>query len=84
MVGAIVVASALIFGALAGGVIVHRLDTTSSVSSEQEQSAGTNEKSQKTQEKGEKSDQGNGRATKKKNATKGQNNSSTQGEHEDK
>jgi NAD/NADP transhydrogenase alpha subunit len=84
MVGAIVVASALIFGALAGGVIVHRLDTTSSVSSEQEQSAGTSEKSQKTQEKGEKSDQGNGRATKKKNATKNQNNSSTQGEHEDK
>jgi uncharacterized membrane protein len=37
MVGAIVIASALIFGALAGGVIVHRLDTTSSSSGEQAQ-----------------------------------------------
>jgi uncharacterized membrane protein len=37
MVGAIVIASALIFGALAGGVIVHRLDTTPSASSEQAQ-----------------------------------------------
>lgn len=37
MVGAIVTASALIFGAVAGGVIVHRLDTTSTVSSEQAQ-----------------------------------------------
>ena len=35
MVGAIVIASALIFGAVAGGVIVHRVDTTSSASSEQ-------------------------------------------------
>jgi uncharacterized membrane protein len=37
MVGAIVIASALIFGALAGGVIVHRMDTTPSASSEQAQ-----------------------------------------------
>jgi uncharacterized membrane protein len=37
MVGAIVIASALIFGAVAGGVIVHRLDTNPSASSERAQ-----------------------------------------------
>jgi uncharacterized membrane protein len=37
MVGAIVIASAVIFGALAGGVIVHRLDTTPSSAGEQAQ-----------------------------------------------
>jgi uncharacterized membrane protein len=35
MVGAIVLASALIFGAVAGGVIVHRIDTNPSASSGQ-------------------------------------------------
>jgi uncharacterized membrane protein len=86
MVGAIVVASALIFGALAGGVIVHRLDTTSSASSEQEQSSEKSdkaEKSEKAQEKGDKSEKGNGQP-KKKHANTSQNNSSAQGEQEDK
>ena len=44
MVGAIVIASALIFGAVAGGVIVHRLDTTPSASSEQAQGDESGEK----------------------------------------
>ena len=59
MVGAIVIASALIFGALAGGVIVHRLDTTPSGSSEQAQgdqsgqeAGGAAEKSQGSQNNG--------------------------------
>ena len=37
LVGAILIASALIFGAIAGGVIVHRLQTTPTASSEQQQ-----------------------------------------------
>ncbi len=44
MVGAIVIASALIFGAVAGGVIVHRMDTTPSASSEQAQGDESGEK----------------------------------------
>ena len=44
MVGAIVIASALIFGAVAGGVLVHRLDTTPSASSEQAQGEESGEK----------------------------------------
>jgi uncharacterized membrane protein len=44
MVGAIVLASALIFGAVAGGVIVYRLDTTPSASSEQDQAAEAGDK----------------------------------------
>ena len=37
MVGAILLVSALIFGALAGGVVVHRLDTTPTASNESTQ-----------------------------------------------
>ena len=37
MVGAILLASALIFGAIAGGVVVHRLESTPSASSTQQQ-----------------------------------------------
>jgi uncharacterized membrane protein len=37
MVGAILLVSVLIFGALAGGVVVHRLDTTPAASSQREQ-----------------------------------------------
>jgi uncharacterized membrane protein len=44
MVGAIVLASALIFGAIAGGVTVHRLNTRPSASSEQGQGAEGSEK----------------------------------------
>ena len=44
MVGAIVIASAVIFGAVAGGVIVHRMDTTPSASSEQAQGDDSGEK----------------------------------------
>ena len=51
MVGAIVIASALIFGALAGGVIVHRLDTTPSASSEQAQSDQSGQKADQGAEK---------------------------------
>ena len=58
MVGAIVIASALIFGAVAGGVIVHRLDTTSSASSEQAQ--------------GDESDQKAGQVAKKSQGSKNQ------------
>ena len=36
MVGAILVASALIFGAIAGGVVVHRLQAEPTASSQQE------------------------------------------------
>jgi hypothetical protein len=38
MVGAILLVSALIFGALAGGVVIHRLDTTPTSSNESKQS----------------------------------------------
>jgi hypothetical protein len=37
MVGVILLVSALIFGALAGGVIIHRLDTTPTASNESRQ-----------------------------------------------
>jgi uncharacterized membrane protein len=37
MVGAMLLASALLFGALAGAVVVHRLDTTPTASSEKDQ-----------------------------------------------
>lgn len=52
MVGAIVIASALIFGALAGGVIVHRLDTTSRSSTEQAQGQQSGQKAGETAEIG--------------------------------
>ena len=51
MVGAIVIASALIFGAVAGGVIVHRLDTTPSASSEQAQGDESGQKTNKVAKK---------------------------------
>ena len=41
MVGAILIASALIFGAIAGGVVVHRLQTAPTASSEQQGDQGT-------------------------------------------
>jgi uncharacterized membrane protein len=70
MVGAIVLASALIFGAVAGGVIVHRLDTTPSASSEQGQGAEQGDKA-------EKSNKSQGQAMKQKHAnSNGQKNSS--------
>jgi uncharacterized membrane protein len=59
MVGAIVIATALIFGAVAGGVVVHRLDTTPSASSEAQGA----EAGDDTQEKGEKSHAGNDHKT---------------------
>jgi hypothetical protein len=37
MVGAILIASALIFGAIAGGVVVHRLQATPTAAGEQQQ-----------------------------------------------
>jgi hypothetical protein len=43
MVGAILVASALIFGAIAGGVVVHRLQATPAASSTQEQGRNADE-----------------------------------------
>jgi len=52
MVGAIVIASALIFGAVAGGVIVHRLDTTPSASSEQAQGDESGEKTSEPADNG--------------------------------
>lgn len=51
MVGAIVIASALIFGAVAGGVIVHRLDTTPGASSEQAQGDESDQKTSKVAKK---------------------------------
>lgn len=47
MVGVILLVSALIFGALAGGVIVHRLDTTPTASKESAQSENNAEKGDK-------------------------------------
>jgi uncharacterized membrane protein len=46
MVGAILLVSALIFGALAGGVVIHRLDTTPTASSHDEQGDQTGDSSQ--------------------------------------
>ena len=45
MVGAILIASALIFGAIAGGVVVHRLQATPTASGEQQQGDQDAEKS---------------------------------------
>jgi uncharacterized membrane protein len=84
MVGAIVVASALIFGAVASGVIVHRLDTTPSASSEQDQgAAAADQAKEKVQKKGEKGN-GQGQEMKQQHANNGQNNSTKQGNSEDK
>ena len=44
MVGAILLVSALIFGALAGGMIIYRLDTTPTASNESAQSENNSEK----------------------------------------
>ncbi|HYR50520.1 MAG TPA: hypothetical protein VES90_10080 [Candidatus Eisenbacteria bacterium] len=46
MVGAILLVSALIFGALAGGVVVQRLNSMPAASSEQERGEDAGEKSQ--------------------------------------
>ncbi len=43
MVGAILLASALIFGAIAGGVIVHRLQAEPAASSQQEHNDNVNQ-----------------------------------------
>ena len=52
MVGAILLVSALIFGALAGGVVVQRLNTTPTASSEQDRSDEAGDTSQpKTKDK---------------------------------
>lgn len=86
MVGAVVVASALIFGAVAGGVIVHRLDVTPSASSEQEHGAAA-DKADKGKENGEqKGEKGKGhrQEIKKKHAANGQQDSTKQGNSEDK
>jgi hypothetical protein len=45
MVGAILLVSALIFGALAGGVVVQRLNSTPTASSEQDRSDEAGDKS---------------------------------------
>ena len=76
MVGAVVLASALIFGAVAGGVFVHRLDTTPSASSEQDQGAEAGDQKQENTEKAEKAEKadkdekgnGHGQAMKKKHS----------------
>lgn len=47
MVGVILLVSALIFSALAGGVIIHRLDTTPTASNESAQSENDSEKDDK-------------------------------------
>jgi len=80
MVGAIVIASALIFGALAGGVIVHRLDTTPSASSEQAQG---DESGQKAGESAKKS-QGSKNNGADKSSNNGQQESSNSENSEDK
>lgn len=78
MVGSIVLASALIFGAVAGGVIVHRLDTTPSASSEQDQAAEAGDNTQ------EKSANSHGQAMKKKHADNGHKDSAKPEDPEDK
>ena len=84
MVGAIVRASALIFGAIAGGVIVHRLDANPSASSEQAQDS---ESANETQKTGDKS-QGHANKQKQNNSNgqkhSSQNNSSNAKDAEDK
>ena len=60
------IASALIFGALAGGVIVHRLDTTPSASSEQAQGDQSGQKAGGAAKKSQ--------GSKKNSANKGANN----------
>ena len=91
MVGAVVLASALIFGAVAGGVFVHRLDTTPSASSEEQAAEAGGQKQDKAEkgEKAEKADKGekrngHGQAMKKKHANNGQKDSSKSEDPEDK
>ncbi len=69
MVGVILVASALIFGALAGGVIVHRLQSPPA-SSKQEAAHSEQEQTQ--------------RPTQNKQANHGHHDSQSQGDHQDK
>ncbi|GAC1664682.1 MAG: hypothetical protein PVS2B1_23810 [Candidatus Dormibacteraceae bacterium] len=84
MTGAIIIASALIFGVVAGGVIVHRLDTTPSASSEQEQGAEADDHAKEKGEKQGEKGNGHGHEKKNKNANHGHGDSSKQGNSEDK
>lgn len=70
MVGAILIASALIFGAIAGGVVVHRLQATPTASSEQQGDQGA-EKSPAP-------------AKKNNHANQNHQDSAEQGDHQDK
>ena len=71
MVGAILIASALIFGAIAGGVVVHRLQATPSASTEH-------------QEGDQGAQQSPAPAKKNKNANQNHQDSAEQGDHQDK
>ncbi|HEV2029024.1 MAG TPA: hypothetical protein VGS16_10920 [Candidatus Dormibacteraeota bacterium] len=71
LVGAILIASALIFGAIAGGVVVHRLQATPTASSEQQQG-----------DQG--AEQRPAPAKKNKQASQGHHDSAEQGDHQDK
>ena len=73
MVGAILIASALIFGAIAGGVVVHRLQTAPTASSEQQGDQGA-EKSPPPTGKNKHANQDN----------QGNHDSAEQGDHQDK
>ncbi|HXJ48770.1 MAG TPA: hypothetical protein VNF91_06355 [Candidatus Acidoferrum sp.] len=52
MVGAILVASALIYGAVAGAVIIHRLDSPPAASSTQEQGSSPDKQGEKVDAQG--------------------------------
>ena len=66
MVGAILVASALIYGAVAGAVIIRRLDSPPVASSTQEQGNNADEQGEKGDAQGEKGDaQGRGQSKSK-------------------
>ena len=69
MVGVSVVASALIFGALAGGVIVHRLQSASSSSKHESAQSGKDQIQRPTQNQ---------------QANHGHRDSQSQGDHQDK
>ncbi|HXI95184.1 MAG TPA: hypothetical protein VNG04_03600 [Candidatus Acidoferrum sp.] len=55
MVGAILVASALIYGAVAGAVIIHRLDSPPAASSTQEQGSSPDKQGEKVDAQGTRS-----------------------------
>ena len=61
MVGAILLASALIFAGIAGGVLIHRLDSAPAASSVHEQGNNPDEQGNSSDEQGDSSDeQGDG------------------------